>query len=553
MQKKWMRIVTSIIVIGLTGCVETPLLNLDSESRMKVREEVKTYNIEELQNMKYRQLAPIEGIACSPYVSAKSDVKKEDALDELRYRSKHLGGSGIVNVMCGEPVECLQCSNCGYKLTCNAMAIRVEPMGHGPAIAAPQAIEPVQGSEQLKNIESNKMDTVRFQDVELLQAGVVKIIAKSPGGTPKTGAGFIVRLDREVAHIVTAAHVVAGDPHPQVEFFTKRNASVSAEVSPGAEGGDEVRGLALLVVKGKDNIPAGLTQLSLASGLHITAGQDIVLIGFPVGAGPWAVIKGNVASRQGRDIYFSPTVGEGNSGGPIIQNGKVVGLVGAGGQLIGQGVTARSIEDYIEGFGVTPSKASENKPSQSRTIHIQEKLSKGDELVPLVFYKSNTVDLKQVRPDSVKLAAFNPQTVLESSKAGRKALDSLKEQVAARQRVLDAEEQELRHLEGQLNQGNTPLRQEFAQKLEKYKSKAKEFNADLEDKQRTLVELNTARMELVVRRVAERDHWDVVLDNFESANKEAKELVQPEILQLLRSGLPDITRVIIEEFDQLYK
>ena len=54
-----MRIVAFIIVIGLTGCVETPLLNLDNETRIKAREEGKTYNIEELQSMKsssFRQL-----------------------------------------------------------------------------------------------------------------------------------------------------------------------------------------------------------------------------------------------------------------------------------------------------------------------------------------------------------------------------------------------------------------------------------------------------------------------------------------------------------------
>jgi S1-C subfamily serine protease len=33
-------------------------------------------------------------------------------------------------------------------------------------------------------------------------------------------------------------------------------------------------------------------------------------------------------------------------------------MVAAGGQFIGQGVTARSIEDYIDGFGITLSKTS---------------------------------------------------------------------------------------------------------------------------------------------------------------------------------------------------
>lgn len=85
------------------------------------------------------------------------------------------------------------------------------------------------------------------QNIARLQAGVVKITAKPPQGTTNVGTGFIVRVDREVAYIVTASHVVAGDQYSQVEFFTKRNVPISAEVL-GLEGDDEVRGLALLVV-----------------------------------------------------------------------------------------------------------------------------------------------------------------------------------------------------------------------------------------------------------------------------------------------------------------
>lgn len=127
---------------------------------------------------------------------------------------------------------------------------------------------------------------------------------------------------------------------------------VTAEVL-GLEGGDEVRGLALLVVKGSEGIPKGLTSLSLAGEVRLTGGEDIVVIGFPRNAGPWAVIKGNISSRIGRDIYFSPSVESGHSGGPIVQGGKVVGVVGSESQSVGRGVTVGSVEDYIEGFGIT--------------------------------------------------------------------------------------------------------------------------------------------------------------------------------------------------------
>ena len=121
----------------------------------------------------------------------------------------------------------------------------------------------------------------------------------------------------------------------------------------GLEGDDEVRGLALLVVRGQGKLPNGLTALPLAATVRLSGGEDIIVIGFPRNAGAWAVIKGNISSRQGRDLYFSPTVDSGHSGGPMIQSGKVVGLVAVAGQSSGRGVIARSVHDYVEGFGIT--------------------------------------------------------------------------------------------------------------------------------------------------------------------------------------------------------
>ena len=122
------------------------------------------------------------------------------------------------------------------------------------------------------------------QDIARLQSGVVKITAKPPSGTTSIGTGFIVRLETNAAYIVTAAHVVAGDAHPKVEFFTKRNMPVMAEVL-GLEGDDEVRGLALVVVRGTENLPKEITSLPLATA-SLSGGEDILVIGFPRNAGP---------------------------------------------------------------------------------------------------------------------------------------------------------------------------------------------------------------------------------------------------------------------------
>ena len=197
-----------------------------------------------------------------------------------------------------------------------------------------------------------RVESVDAQDIARLQSGVVKITAKPPQGTANVGTGFIVRLETNAAYIVKAAHVVAGDAQPRVEFFTKRNMPVTAEVLR-LEGDDEARGLALLVVRGRENLPKGLRTLPFAETTRFSGGEDIIMIGFPGNAGPWNVVKGNISSRQDRDLYYSPTVDSGHSGGPILQNGNVLGLVVVAGQSSGRGVVARSVHDFVEGFGIT--------------------------------------------------------------------------------------------------------------------------------------------------------------------------------------------------------
>jgi S1-C subfamily serine protease len=208
------------------------------------------------------------------------------------------------------------------------------------------------------NESTNITDAAWVQDMEQFKLGVVRISAKSAQGAQKIGTGFIVRLDKDTAYIITSAHVVAGDSQPALEFFTKRNVPVHTSVL-GLEGDDELRGLALVVVRSQDNLLSGLAALPLASTVPHGGGQDIVVIGFPRSAGSWAVSKGTVVSRQGRIVDISAALDEGNSGGPIIHNGKVIGMVAGLSQSFGRGVTAISIVDYLEGFGI----AAQNKPN----------------------------------------------------------------------------------------------------------------------------------------------------------------------------------------------
>ena len=73
--------------------------------------------------------------------------------------------------------------------------------------------------------------------MQTLQAGVVQIKSEYEGQR-RVGAGIIVRLYEEEAYVVTAAHVIFGDPNPTVRFFSNPNRHFDSTVIH-IEGGDQ--------------------------------------------------------------------------------------------------------------------------------------------------------------------------------------------------------------------------------------------------------------------------------------------------------------------------
>jgi len=160
-------------------------------------------------------------------------------------------------------------------------------------------------------------------DIEGLKHGVVKITAHVHG-QPKVGTGIVVREESGAIFIATASHVIEGDPRPFVQFFSQPTRPVPS-VIVGMEGGNP-RGLALLVVR--EDLPDTIRVLSLNTRAILGSGESVSVIGFPRHAGaPWAVTQGELVGRKGRDLVFSGAIDEGNSGGPVLKDHQVIGIV----------------------------------------------------------------------------------------------------------------------------------------------------------------------------------------------------------------------------------
>ena len=98
----------------------------------------------------------------------------------------------------------------------------------------------------------------------------MKITAQAEGKT-KVGTGFIVRLEKDAVYIVTASHVIEGDPKPQVTFFTQPQLPFTAQII-GMEP-DKEKGLAALRLTG--TTPEGVMALTLDQTSAVTGGEAV--------------------------------------------------------------------------------------------------------------------------------------------------------------------------------------------------------------------------------------------------------------------------------------
>jgi len=163
----------------------------------------------------------------------------------------------------------------------------------------------------------------RAQDLDLLRQGVVKVVPKSRSQGLIPATGFVVRAETRAVYIVTASHVVEGADEVGIEFFGARHLYPARVL--GMEGGDP-HGLAALIVEG--DVPPDAVVLSINRDLAVRAADPVTMIGFPRNVGvPWAVTKGGIVGRRGKAIVFSGAVDPGNSGGPLVKDDQVVGVI----------------------------------------------------------------------------------------------------------------------------------------------------------------------------------------------------------------------------------
>jgi len=151
-----------------------------------------------------------------------------------------------------------------------------------------------------------------------------------------------------------------------------------------------------------------------------------------------------------------------------------------------------------------------------------------------------------------KMGVIDPQVVLEKSKAGKRALDGLREYVATRQKLLSRDEEELRNTEKQIKEQASKLTDNekkeketsFRAKIQDYQKRAQEFNQELQGKQKELVDDYMKKIAVATQAVADKGGYQLVLD------KGSEQTVK---IVIFNKDTIDLTEQVIKEFDRTNK
>ena len=151
--------------------------------------------------------------------------------------------------------------------------------------------------------------------------------------------------------------------------------------------------------------------------------------------------------------------------------------------------------------------------------------------------------------EPAKVGVVDPQAVLEKSKAGRRALDALKEYAQARQKLLANDEEELKNLEKQLKDQESGMSEnakrdktgQFRNKLQDFQKRAQEFNQELAGKQKELVDEYMKKIGAATKVIAEKGGFTMVVDKGSDTTI--------KIVIYARETL-DLTDQVIKEFDR---
>ena len=152
--------------------------------------------------------------------------------------------------------------------------------------------------------------------------------------------------------------------------------------------------------------------------------------------------------------------------------------------------------------------------------------------------------------DTFKVAVMNQQVVVEQSKAGKRALEELKAYSMSRQKIINADDLELKELqqatqdEKLSDSAKQEKQSQFQTKLDAYQRRLSDFNREIQQKQREMVAEYSKKVQAAAQAVGEKSGYVAIIDKgVESAMK----------IVLYHQPALDLTDQVMKEFDRQNK
>jgi outer membrane protein len=152
--------------------------------------------------------------------------------------------------------------------------------------------------------------------------------------------------------------------------------------------------------------------------------------------------------------------------------------------------------------------------------------------------------------ETFKVGVMDQQVVIEQSKAGKRALEELKAYSTTRQKIINADDQELKELEQTIQEGKLTdsAKQEkqgqFQAKLEAYQRRLADFNREIQQKQREMTLDYAKKVQAAAQVVAEKNGFVAIIDKGNEAMIKIVLYHQPAL---------EVTDQVVKEFDRQNK
>lgn len=154
--------------------------------------------------------------------------------------------------------------------------------------------------------------------------------------------------------------------------------------------------------------------------------------------------------------------------------------------------------------------------------------------------------------EPAKVGVMDQQAVMERSAAGKRALEEMKSYSLTRQKIISADDQELKDFEQSIQDPNSKLseqakqekQEQFRAKLEAYQRRLADFNREVQLKQREMVAEYAKKIAEAAQAVAQKEGYLAILDKGSNTSVRIVLYYQPAL---------DVTDQVVKEFDRQNK